>query len=108
MLRPKSGHWNSAARCPLCAKSGHRWAIRLAHRPPRGELLAPSSQDFSQFCYLGAFRTSWALYWQIPWLGAAEDLINIGGALPVLVGIHNSVRHEAARIHEEAVGVNRR
>src|SRR5262252_2005294 len=20
----KSGHWNSAARCPLCAKSGHR------------------------------------------------------------------------------------
>ena len=22
-LPPKSGHWNSAARCPLCAKSGH-------------------------------------------------------------------------------------
>src|SRR5215469_15224335 len=20
---PKSGHWNSAMRCPLCAKSGH-------------------------------------------------------------------------------------
>ena len=20
---PKSGHWNSAAKCPLCAKSGH-------------------------------------------------------------------------------------
>jgi hypothetical protein len=20
---PKSGHWNSAAKCPLCGKSGH-------------------------------------------------------------------------------------
>jgi hypothetical protein len=20
---PESGHWNSAAQCPLCAKSGH-------------------------------------------------------------------------------------
>src|SRR3974390_2551320 len=34
--------------------------IRLSHRPPRGELLALSSQDFSQFCYLGPFHTSWA------------------------------------------------
>ena len=21
---PRSGHWNSVAQCPLCAKSGHR------------------------------------------------------------------------------------
>src|SRR6516165_2364286 len=29
-LTPKSGHWNSAAQCPLCAKSGHCGA-RLAY-----------------------------------------------------------------------------
>ena len=26
---PNSGHWNSAMRCPLCAKSGHAGLVRL-------------------------------------------------------------------------------
>src|SRR5262249_2619159 len=33
---PKSGHWNSAARCPLCAKSGHgtsHYPINSSARP---------------------------------------------------------------------------
>jgi len=30
-LPPKSGHWNSAVKCPLCAKSRHRtYVARLA------------------------------------------------------------------------------
>jgi len=31
---PKSGHWNSAAQCPLCAKSGRRTATRDTHDAP--------------------------------------------------------------------------
>jgi len=27
---PKSGHWNSSPRCPLCAKSGHYAAQQKA------------------------------------------------------------------------------
>jgi hypothetical protein len=38
---PKSGHWNSVAACPLCAKSGREQvqqeaSIRLPH--PRGQV----------------------------------------------------------------------
>jgi len=31
---PKSGHWNSVAKCPLCAKSGHRARRIQLCRPP--------------------------------------------------------------------------
>ena len=41
---PKSGHWNSVARCPLCAKS-RRWLLRLKILPssPVDSLLLRSS-----------------------------------------------------------------
>src|SRR6516162_4544591 len=29
---PNSGHWNSVAKCPLCAKSGHRPFTRSPRR----------------------------------------------------------------------------
>jgi hypothetical protein len=32
IFTPESGHWNSTARCPLCAMSGHGRFLLSAHR----------------------------------------------------------------------------
>src|SRR5262249_7501795 len=37
---PESRHWNSVVKCPLCAKSGHRLAIRLPGRRAAGDAQA--------------------------------------------------------------------
>src|SRR5262249_50882487 len=52
---------------------------------------------FRCFAIYDRFILRGRLYWQIAGLGTAEDLINIGGTLPILVRIHNTIRHEAAR-----------
>ena len=46
-LPPKSGHWNSAVKCPLCAKSRHTalQQIRRRFRPLRAQTSSVEFRD---------------------------------------------------------------
>ena len=53
-LYPQKRHWNSAARCPLCAKSGHLVLIQSPCRRLREGQAASSAQYLAIFAEVGS------------------------------------------------------
>ena len=47
---PKSGHWNSVSKCPLCAKSGH-YALQ--------QLCLPLLQELANFRQQREYMRKW-------------------------------------------------
>src|SRR5215211_8801199 len=55
-----------------------------------------------QFVFFGELER------QLTWFRALQDLVDVGGGTPILVGQVRAIRHQAARLRELAEPVDRR
>src|SRR5262249_42280797 len=91
---PKSGHWNSLAGCPLCAKSGHEGTLfddlvgnAEQVRRYRGAKRMPSAdvQSLGGHRHRNA-RPGWARHRLPPLLEAEVACDHVGGIIPRAAG----------------------
>src|SRR5215467_13864937 len=99
---PKSGHWNSVARCPLCAKSGHS-ALRqrlalfdhlvggVEHRLRYGQV-----KRFGGFAIDSELDFRGLLERQVGWLLACQNTTSVDADNAIGVGKIRSVTHQPA------------
>src|SRR6516162_639746 len=113
---PKSGHWNSTAQCPLCAKSGlmrlqqkRRYSIAglfdhfvSMHKERFGDVQVYSLRSLQIHDQLELDRH---LYRKISWLCPTKNLVDVGCGLPIRIGGDGPVGKETAVPGKKAVAV---